>query len=201
MASDAFTNTDGTALSTHNANWGQLGGYVLADLTIVSNQVRIAAWGESGARYTASSIDLSQAVQEAVSEVNHHTHVCVRASASVKGYHFKLLEISGGNWTTLTAYKDGAWLGATTVSISAGVTHTLKITASGTSTVTIKCYVDNTEYLSLTDSATPLGTGNPGFILDGESIEAKADDWTDGAAGGGGAAAVFMHHQNMMAGN
>lgn len=182
MASDSFTNTDGTSLSTHNANWGTIGGTIF---TIQSNCAYAGTWAVREARYTASSADLSQVVWKgSISAVQADVaKVHVRMSSSTEGYASKP-NVSGGNVIGLILTKNGSWLGSLTGggNPSVSLDLTLKITASGTSTVTVEGFINGTSVGTATDSSSPIAAGNPGFRSWGGASAVYFDDWTDGAS-------------------
>ena len=64
MASDSFTDSNGTGLESHDANWAEAAsGYPVTTLEINSNIVEHeSTWQDSSAAYTASSEEDSQIV-------------------------------------------------------------------------------------------------------------------------------------------
>jgi len=64
MASDNFTDSDGTGLESHDANWTSIGGnYVVTNYEINSNRCETeAAWQYAGAYNAGSSADDSQII-------------------------------------------------------------------------------------------------------------------------------------------
>lgn len=190
MASDNFAGTNGTALASHDANWSSIDGtFTVANLKIDTNQCQIANnnYNSAGAYYNSSSADLSQLLCKAQTSAGTGLkYVTVRAGTSAKGYALYLSAPSGGNWTRANLYKNGAFLANVTVSIPTTADHTLKITASGTSSVLITGYVDGVSTITYTDSSSPLASNHPGFYVSGNGVAADnyVDDWTDGASAG-----------------
>lgn len=189
-ASDSCTDTDGTALATHDANWVSMDATrVVGNLQINSNQCRgTGAFSTGGAMYSTSTVDTSQILVLAYSDSSLLKNVCVRAGtgagADKSGYCIRLNTIVGANWTAVTSIKNGAFFGgASGFTAATASDHTLKITVTGAGTVTIHYFVDAVEIGSDTD-ASPLAAGNPGFFELGNGNQATTnfDDWTDGAS-------------------
>jgi len=195
MASDSFTDTNGTALTTHDSNWADADStYVVANYEIQSNLVRgNNDFNYCGARYTTSSVDLSQVVFKAGSYPNNAKYVIVRADGTTnRGYTFTFAGLSTDTFTSVTLRKNGTFLsGSGSKSISRLSDQTVKITASGTTTVTVKGFVAGTEEITYDDSTSPLSSGNPGFCALTDTAATLSDytdmdDWTDGVAAAGG---------------
>ena len=190
MASDNFTGADDTALETHDSNWTSINAtYPVSNLEIISNTVRHEAiWQLSGAYYNGSSVDSSQIVFKAGTNGSQSRNVSVRAGSDQRGYSASLTTISSGNYTYFNISKNGAWLSTLETSGAWSVTadHTVKITASGSSTVTIEGFVDGSSEGTTSDSSSPIGAGHPGFWTGelGTIAEGVYDDWTDGDTGG-----------------
>ena len=190
MASDNFTGADDTALETHDSNWTSINAtYPVSNLEIISNTVRHeATWQLSGAYYNGSSVDSSQIVFKAGTNGSPARNVSVRAGSNQRGYSASLGTISSGNYTFFNISKNGAWLATLETSGAWSVTadHTVKITASGSSTVTIEGFVDGSSEGTTSDSSSPIGAGHPGFWTGelGTIAEGVYDDWTDGDTGG-----------------
>jgi hypothetical protein len=186
--SDSFTGTDGTALATHDPNWVSLprGSGDIASCVIQSNQARTtSAFAVCAAMYNASSSDASSLTIVAYTDAVIGKRVCVRgnvaAGADKTGYCAVLGGASAGTWTTVDLVKDGGYMTSLSASAAQGSNHTLKITAAGTSTVTLEVFVDGSSVGTTTDSSSPDGTGKPGFVMvaNGDSTVTGVDDWTD----------------------
>jgi hypothetical protein len=65
--------------------------------------------------------------------------------------------------------------------VSATTSHTLTLTASGTSTVTLSIYVDGILKGTVTDSSNPYTVAGPGFGLqgDGTPADSMVNEWQD----------------------
>ena len=187
MASDNFTNDDGTALETHNPEWTSVGGlYVVTNLEINSNIAEHeAAWQTSGCYYDASSEDDSEIVDKARDA--GAKHVACRMDASELGYDCSIGFESGGNWVDCYIGRSGGYLD--TLELGGGIwsqasDHTIRVTASGTTTVTIEGFVDDVSQGTIEDSSGSRleGPGHPGFWTAeaGDVTDTRWDDWTDG---------------------
>lgn len=187
MASDSFTNTNGTALGTHDANWTVLSGRTSAG-EIQSNAAQaLGGFQNWGAYYSGSSEDTCQAVNKATTI--QYKAVCVRGGSSTLGYALSFATGSGGNWTLCWVMKNGLFHAnvSTGGPWSQASDHTMKITVSGTTTVTIDSWVDGVSQTQTSDSVSPIGSGSPGMYTTGGNAtvaESAFDDWTDGVTAG-----------------
>lgn len=173
--SDAFTNSNGTNLSTHNSLWVQLGGGTA--WTIQSNQARVpidfarrfAYWNETWAndqwaRATASNrgtYSQGPAVRIQTSGVNG-----VEWLAELwNGSGIYLTVVVGGSGTDIDEYLSGA---------SAGVI--LELQAEGT---TFRGYTGSTpvERTNATDSTYSSGKGGMAGYNDAASSGVYLDNW------------------------
>lgn len=181
--SDLFTGVDGTLLATHNPAWGNMGAtYLVSNVSIASNQARGAVYIFSGARHTTSSSDISQFVAKSYTTTGTQKRPHVRASSTSRGYSFKMGNPSGLNFRNIEIEKDGAYFKECAMPDKICTSdHTLKITASGTSSVTITAYVDGEQMCQAVDSSSPIMSGNPGFSILGDGVPAgnNIDDWQD----------------------
>ena len=183
--SDDFTGSQ-AALATHDANWTASADGVANFEIDGSGHLRLTGnYKSASAYYDASTSDVSQVVVPAGSTNGYfRPRVCVRMSDSVRGYCFGLIDNDGTNWGDIAVYKDGGVLCYLEGTYSASSNHTIKIVASGTSTVTLNAYVDGSEVTSgCTDSSSPYESGHPGVMMHGSSAADYAnnlmDDWQD----------------------
>lgn len=183
--SDSFTGSDGTALATHDAQWTSMPTpYLTTYATLQSNQLSIQAYQNGGAYYAASTADTSQMVFKGVTANNTVTkRVHVRAGGSTKGYEAGIAYPSSGSTVSSFAIrKGGVFLATITGSnIDTSADHTIKLVASGTSTVTLTVYVDGSSYGTTSDSSSTITSGSPGWSCDGGSNATynRFDDWQD----------------------
>lgn len=196
MASDSFTDSDGTALASHTAGgvtWALASGS--ANTTINSNMLDIALWTRNWWR-SDSTEDRSLITYKGGIGVNNLVKASIRTPTSGKGYDAFFSANSGGNWTTCQISEGGAWRASGTVSYATASDHVLEIvgTEDG-SDLTLDVYVDGTRAKTWTDT-TPTAAGYSGFALDNDTGTARygcADDWSDGAASGvEGSAAITL---------
>lgn len=176
-SSDTFNRADGSL----GGSWASAQS-LLTNLTIASNLVTTTSdWNAGGGRYSSITNDVSQAVMKGNSPAGlGRGEVCVRMSSSENGYCLRLTDKVGSNYTTAAVSKNGVWLcdvGA--LSYADTVDHTVKITASGTSTVAITGVVDGTTVIgSCSDTSSTITSGNPGIILSADgSPRPQVDTW------------------------
>jgi len=176
--SDNFNRTD-EALTTPWAATSE----VITDLKVASNVVDVEYdWSYGSARYSTSSSDTSQILAKALADNGGKQGACVRMGAAATGYCLFMMTYTGGNWTQITLQKNGSWIWDESDHTWSGTSdHTLKITASGTSTVSFRVWVDNVEITGVTsDTTDTLTSGNPGFTVgSGSSAHPKMDNWQD----------------------
>jgi hypothetical protein len=183
---DSFTDADNMALATHNALWASPGStYLVTGFKISSNAVQTTGtFTTAGAYHTSSVSDTSQIVNKALSNTAQtvNKYVAVRMGSATLGYAGRVT-LSGGNWTTAAFSKNGGGLGSSCsgLSYAAGSDHTMKIVASGTSTVSLTLYIDGTSVCSTTDSTSTITSGHPGFYVAGNGtvLNNVFDSWQD----------------------
>jgi len=190
MATDNFTDTDGTPLETHDAKWKDgPSPYLASNAEIQSNFCQSeGAWTSFGAWYDNGQADDQSSEVIDKSHSSGEKHVAVRMSAASRGYAIALTGGSGGLWSAVTMTKNGAWFASveTGASYSQAADHTLKISCSGSGTVTINCWIDGTPKTTQYDSSIPITTGKPGiwYLAGGTIAHSAFDDWTDGISSG-----------------
>lgn len=188
--SDSFAGTAGTMLTTP---------WVEED---VATSPGLHLTGSGTVQMTPNGAGYAEAIyQNSTSDTSQVTIVppslngdlergpCVRMQAtgaytSDNGYCVMVL-VSGGYGSTVRFYKQ--FVGVTTATIGTpldmSISHTVKIVASGTSTVTVSAYCDGTLVGSYTDSSSPLGSGHPGFqdnATNGETVsQTTISSWQD----------------------
>lgn len=185
--SDAFTGADDTALATHDANWGDANStYTVANMEIISNRAQPTGnYSQGGARYTTSTSDTVQMVYiGGRSGAGGAFNACfVRGNGTVLGYSVALGGESGGNWTEAKVYKNLSNQLGTSISGSwaQASDHTIRIVASGTTTVTLTVSIDDIEIGSRQDTTDTYESGNPGFFAypDGTMANSIFDDFQD----------------------
>lgn len=193
MATDNFTDTNGTILDTHDAKWnmGQANAFV-----IQNNRAQLngpggeQAWYQDGQPQNQSS--------ECVWAPGVYNDACNRIAFCNGtggwggGYAMKIEQIGGSN-LVFTLLKDASWAGYyqadTGVSISNATTNGITIKIAQISGGTIKLYVNGSEVGSYSDGSPKTG-GYPGFSVtrdSGVSADYAIDSWTDAAAAAGNA--------------
>lgn len=173
-ATDDFTDTDGTALTSHSASWTNSVGAFL----VVGNALRCNAGVDSIAFWNADSFDADQYAQCVVSGLagTAWTGLAVRASAGGNGYLVY--------WDAATGYigkfVSGTWtqLGATFTVPTAG--QTVKLTAEGVNPTTLTLYYDDSSQLTRTDSDLDSGAAGVSGYGTNQFVAAAIDDWEGG---------------------
>jgi hypothetical protein len=183
-----FTDNDGTALATHDANWTHVLGGGIAYAKIYSNALRLDGLEAEACSYNASARDTSQCVVKAsMPQGANRNGPCVRMPADNYGYLIYLYAQSGGKWTSLYLTKNGSYLDLyTSLSYDTAADHTLKIIVSGAGIAdTIKSYIDGTLIGTKIDASTPLAAGHPGIAMrnaDDATNRIMIDTWRDGSS-------------------
>lgn len=190
FASDTFTDTDGTDIAAHDANWttvpGNTGTFRISD----ANRLRGNSSNSAVYYYNVAPSSADYSVQTLIYVVataaTQRTGVSGRCSSSVNTLYYARLDGTNG-WQLFKRVSGSATQLGSSVSqsISAGNSWTLKLDMSGT---TIKCVVDGVDTISQTDSAIS-GAGFPGvFNLSGaapsNTLGYHLDDWQAEEAGG-----------------
>jgi hypothetical protein len=179
---DQFTGASGTALSTYNSQWVLAGGNGTI-YTTGSNSAEIAGTSTAVYFYTGSSSETSQITAAPSSTtIGYEKLACVRVSAGIPGYCVGFSAVSSGNYTACYVMKDFKYLGGGNCgTVSATASHTLGLTASGTSTVTLSVYLDGVLKGTVTDSSSPHTVAGSGFGLqgDGTPADSAVNEWQD----------------------
>lgn len=176
--SDNFVGPASQLLATHNNFWVSISSSnPVSNLALTGSgsvQVSGSPWNTAGAVFAYSSSDTAQITFKAApfGTIDLDRRVCVRAVPNVTdGYCFQLGYQSGtvSGWDRVVIRKSGAGVaeGSSTGWLY-NADHTLRIVASGTTTVTVTAYVDGVVAGTYTDTTSPLGPGSPGFILIGQ---------------------------------
>ena len=182
MASDTFTNDDGTELATHNASWTWSRGDLNSYAKIYSNAIRIDATREIAFYYSGSQTDYSKVTVKANQNSDDRNGPAVRVNAGQNGYHAYFLSPSGGNWTTVRLMRNADMIDEYAGSWAVASDHIVEISASGTgATVTVVLTVDGSQVVSYPDTnAARITSGYSGIRLYSVSANVLAfDDWTD----------------------
>ena len=190
MAQDTFTDTNGTHLLDHTSEmtWTATISNSPDTVTIQSNAVQLDVWADTVKAFASTSqVDSSQITHKStILEAVGAAGPCVRMPVNSSGYSAVFSSPTGGNWTQVVLAKNEVYLTAYSgLSYSTSSDHTIKISASGTSTVTLEVFIDGSSIGTKQDASSPLDTGYSGFRVMNNSGTAKimVDDWTDGAAG------------------
>lgn len=201
---DDFTNVDGTQLVDHRANWTRVTNASLNDsgpehTTIQSNKASVGSYKIAAYYYDAgqdedTSSEIEIPYQQFLSIGMGPT---ARTNDTQNGYWFYAASSSGGYITQLNQRKNNAYAGTFSLAgenIADDVDHDWKIKATGTSTVTIKIYVDGVEMTSdtWTDSSSPVSGGYPGFAMFDVSGSQTFDNWADDSVAASGCVSCVL---------
>ena len=180
--SDNFTGSSGTPLSAYNSMWVSAAG-TGAIYTTGADSAEIAGANYAAYYYSGSVSDTSQITAAPSSTtISYEKLACVRVSSGTPGYCVGFSAASNGNYTACYVMKNFRYLGyGNCGTVSATVSHTLRLVASGTSTVTLSIYLDGVLKGTVTDSSTPLTVAGPGFGLigDGTPADSAVTEWQD----------------------
>lgn len=185
-ATDVFTGSDGTALTTYSANWTLNFG----DFQILGNQLRTNSPGNDGLAYwNADTFANNQYAQCTLSMLGpSYVGPAVRCAVggADTGYYF-----FGGPERYLTKVVTGTFtqLGSTGGAASVGQVYRLE--ANGTTiTPKIDGVTDTGVGGAQTDSAIASGAG--GVSGSGSNSSVRMDDWEAGDLGGAAPTSFLM---------
>lgn len=169
FASDSFTNSDGTVLTTHSANWTRHSSYATDCRITDANRLRASAVGYTFHYRTETPASADYEVSADVHVLtftgrDEQSNVLGRASTSADTCYRAGLKC----WTTDEFRLTKAVAGTVTllgsayaVTLATSTTYAIKLTMAGS---TIKAFLDGTERVSVTDTAI-TDAGRPGVNL------------------------------------
>lgn len=183
-ATDAFTGTNGTALTTYSANWT----YNKGTFAIHTNALQCTVDGfDAAAHWNADTFSNDQYSRATVTAIDPLAYigVAVRCQASAETWY----EVIGNSNDATYFYKvvagSGSSLAATTAPLA--VNDVIEIRASGT---TISWYKNSTLMQSVTD--TSISSGYAGVAGSGNNSGSRIDSWEGGNLSAGGKAIPLM---------
>ena len=177
-ATESFTNSDGTSLTSHSASWTNAAG----SFTIQGNALHCAVNVDSIAFWNADSFNADQYAECTASGLTGaaYTGLAVRASAN-NGYlaywdsaDCYIGKIVGGSWTQL-----GATITAPTAST------VVRLTAEGVNPTTLTVYYGGASQTTRTDSDLDSGAAGVSGYGTNQFVAAAIDDWEGGNLGAG----------------
>ena len=200
MANDTFTNTNGTALDTHNSDWTAASPSSTMDFEIQSNAAQSTngkKWTNPiGVMNTGGDADISELVGLDLTNgaSSGYNRPACRMSTTSRGYNVSISE-NGTNITALAINRHTTSSVASTGAISVGdaTNCDVAVTAEDESgDVRVKVYVDQAEELSFLDTDAAKitsGTGSGWLAYAAGTTGTDAvSEWRDtvgGEAGGG----------------
>jgi hypothetical protein len=192
--SDSFNGTAGTLLPAYNPKWVLAGG-TNSIYTSGSNSAQISGSASAVYFFNGSTSDVSQiTVAPSATTIGYAKLACVRVSSGIPGYCVGFSSVSGGNYANCYVMKDFKYLGGGNCgTVPATASHTLRLVASGTSTVSLSVYVDGVLTSAVTDSSSPHTVAGSGFGLqgDGTSADSTVTEWQDYAGSSPASMSVF----------
>ncbi|MGD0802120.1 MAG: Ig-like domain repeat protein, partial [Terracidiphilus sp.] len=134
---DNFTGASGSLLPTYNVDWVLAGG-TNSISTTGSDSAEISGSNSAVYYYAASTSDTSQITVAASStSTTYEKLACVRVSAGIPGYCVGFGAASGGSYSACYVMKNFKYLGTgSCTAVTDTSSHTLRLVASGSSTVT-----------------------------------------------------------------
>ena len=183
-ATDAFTGTNGTALTTYSANWLlNSGNFAINTNAVYPNQ----SGTESGARWNADTFGNNQYAQGKLANITtagQTIGVAVRAATSgAASYYGFYADGSGGGKTFLFKMVAGTWTQLGSLGAALAVNAVLRLEVSGTTLTPKVNGSTQSPPGAQTDSAHSSGAaGISGYSV---STSMRLDDWEGGNLGGG----------------
>lgn len=202
MASDDFTGANGTDLETHDSAWDH---ETTNHFEIQGNAARpqnlfVSSWVHHSSTEDTCQIKIPNVASSGKSD---RVYVMVRSDinrgdATNYGYNIYFSD-DGTNLASVRlrigdTYMTGNFSLSQTYALAD--TNVVKIVASGTTTVNIKVYINDTEEFDYDDTAGTFTSGHPGFgctAQNGVAADQTFDDWTDGVSAGS-IIPQFAHH-------
>ena len=183
-ATDAFTGTDGTALTTYSANWSlNSGNFVINTNAVAPNQSAT----ECGARWNADTFGNNQYAQSKLANITttgQTIGVAVRAATGgAASYYGFYADGSGGGKTFLFKMVAGSWTQLGSLGAALAVNDIIRLEVSGTTLTPKVNGSTQSPPGARTDSAHSSGAaGLSGYSV---STSMRLDDWEGGNLGGG----------------
>lgn len=166
---DDFTNTNGTTLTTHNANWVLTTNSQtdVGNWTIQNNELQAAAFKSLYAYRSDSSSGRFKVTLKGNGTDARYSGPSVRMSAANEGYSAVFSVISGGDYTRVEIRKNGGFYDQhiLLVPLSQSVDQDLEISAvQNGANVDLEVFVNSASVWTGTDT-TPLTAGNDGIYI------------------------------------
>ncbi len=170
-----------TPLSTYSSSWLKLQGTADA-YTTGNNSIAISGTNYASYGFASSIADVSQiTIAPSATQTFYAREACVRLGSN-GGYCVGFGAVSNGTYNGCYIAKSGQYLGnAGCGALSATNSHSLAITATGTTSVALRVYVDGVQTGTVTDTAGTYTTGRPGLVLIGDGTPANSQilNWQD----------------------
>ena len=170
---DSFSSSGATVvLSTYSPSWMKMQGTADA-YTTGNNSIAISGSNYAYYGFASSSADVSQiTVTPSATKAGYARQACVRLTTA-GGYCVGFGSVVNGNYMGCYIAKSGQYLGnAGCGTLSAAASHSLAITAKGTTVVSLGVYVDGVQTGTVTDAVGTYTTGRPGLGIIGDGTRA-----------------------------
>lgn len=176
-ATDPFTYADGKLTTVSSGKWVEnfTGGG--AAINVASNAV-IDANNQDVGNYwgadTFSADQYSQAKITVTTTQDNHA-VSVRNASAAKTFY----ACDAGLNHEIDKFAAGMKTNLKTVTVTINTNDVLKCMVSGSSTSTITYWVNGVQIDTVSDSSSPITTGQPGLFM--STTDGKFDDWQGGS--------------------
>lgn len=169
-ATDVFTGSDGTALTTYSANWTNNQGA----FKIGGNAVTPNADGDDAAHWNADAFANDQYAQGVIGAIGTAVYIGVAVRCAASAATFYSFTGNSNDASYLSKYVAGSYtdLGSA-AAFTAG--QTVRIEAEGT---TVRCKINGTTVISVTD--TGIASGSAGVAGAGTVATSTLDNWEGG---------------------
>lgn len=185
LATDTFTDSDFVALTSHTpdsgGSWSSKHGATNAQII----NFQVVGDGTSGVyahSATPASADYSvQADLHSIVASSATGFVCARVASTGNCYMFGYGAWASGHWGMwkLDWSASNTELATSAVTLADATTYTIRLEATGSSSVTLKGYVNNSLVITYTDSSSPYTSANsPGLWIEVAQGAALLDNFT-----------------------
>ena len=161
---DNFTNTNGTALDTHDANWTVAIGSI-SPAEIQSNRLQVNSFSDRYYYYDGSAEDYAQ-VTLVGGTFQRDCGPAIRLASGSRGYRLTFEVGTDPDYTRIAIYRENtrvAFLNISALDSSNDIELRLVGTING-SDLDLEGFIDDVSTITYTDT-TPLAAGNDGIAM------------------------------------
>jgi hypothetical protein len=192
----------GTQTNTDNFNranqspisgngWTDKGNAILTSNAVTAltpssdGQARYSSWAGGDDQYSQGEITVTG------TSAGAGIGPAVRCSTDANKTLYRLVIDAAGNYE-LSKFISAAFTSLRTGTLTYVAGQKLGLSATGGATTTLKIWYNNVQIgTDVTDSSSPITTGQPGFGYSSTVTTAVFDNWDAGTSGGGGPSVVF----------